>query len=233
MCAPRLRTADKGRLHRLTDVDHVHTGTASTSQVRETRLFIDYDVMAALHHVESVASIQEIRIKDNRWIQDVSETGEIEDLHAMCACPVRNDEGVVPIRLDISPQLRAWRVRGLREVTDEHRVRRVRDVDERRTVVASNESVFATGLRVRPAPVVIRSDSARGFRGGQQRDRDVGQQLDVVAVEGLHGPFRAPSLLTEDGAQGIGRAQENVSLPPRSVVVTFVDEHSAGLMVEP
>ena len=83
----------------------MHTGTASTGQIRETGLFIDDDIVAALNHIESVASIKEVWIKDDWGIRNVSETGEIEDLHAVCACSVRDDESVVPVGLDISPQL--------------------------------------------------------------------------------------------------------------------------------
>ena len=95
------------------------------------------------------------------------------------------------------------RVKAQAEV-GQHRIYR-RAAQRLAPLVASHERVFTSGLGVGPTPVVIRSDAAGGFRSGQQRNRNVSEQFDVVSVKGFNSALRTPALLTEDGTQGIGR----------------------------
>src|SRR5690606_26268716 len=96
--------ADEGRCFRLADVDHVQpasaaVGAAATSDgVGEAGLLIDDDVVGATDAV-----VRRARRKRGGRTRDAAELGEVEDLNAVRPRVVGDDEGVIGVYLDVTP----------------------------------------------------------------------------------------------------------------------------------
>ncbi len=127
---------------------------------------------------------------------------------------VGHDEREVLVGLDVAPKLRARRVGRLGQVTDEHRVHRIGDVDERGAVVTADEGVLPTGLGIGPSPVVVGAHAPGPVGCPEHRDRHIGVKLDLVAVEEPDGAVLAAPLLADDRVEGVRRAHDPSLLPP-------------------
>lgn len=140
---------------------------------------------------------------------------------------------MVAVRLDVPPELRWRRARRLRQIADQHRIHRIRDVHERRAIVAPDQRVLATRLRIRPAPVVVGAHAAGVIPRAQHRDRHERQQLDVLAVERAHPAIRARPFLSGHRLQRVGRAQQRARILPPAGSLTRVQVHRTGAVVHP
>jgi len=143
--------------------------------------------------------------------------GEIEDLHAVCARPVGDDEGMVTIDLHVPPQAFPRAV-GHRQHAGVHRILGIAQVDEGGSGGVSHQRPFRARRGVGPSPDVVRRAIERRADVGQTEERN---QVDVLAGEPA-----GPSSFARHGAAGdrdLSRWNRvhNHAADDRSGMVTF------------
>ena len=157
----------------------------------------------------------------------VPQSRQIEDLHPVLSRAVGDDEGVVPVDLDVAPRAR---VRPLRHHHAAHVAGRLRvgDVDEGGRVAQPHQRVLAPGLGVRPSPDVV------GHHAGiaaHLADRHERQDVHGGAVERPG----AAVLAGHRAADGrvVGRLHEDLGDLGPAVIRRLEDVHRAQAPVPP
>ncbi len=162
-------TAGLLRRGRRPDVDNVQTaGTCvRADRVGEAGILVDGDVV---RRAELVVDRRWLEL--DRWVPDVAQLSQVEDLNAVLTGRIRHHEGVVAIDLDVTPCRRP----GLgRQVPEIDGVLRIGHLDERRAVGSADEGVLA--IAVAPTPDVVAVAAA------DLGELQVGQQVDAIARE--------------------------------------------------
>ena len=171
-----------------------------TDRVGESGALVDHDVVR-----RGDVRVESIFIEHRRLAAiEVAQPGEVEHLHTMLTRPVRDDVGVVHVGLDVTPRA-AVRSLGHRKDADHNRVRQVGDVDERGPVGHADERVEPPGLRVFPAPVVIRANAA-GVVARQLENRHERYKVDLAALPLAGLTVLATDFFTPDGVESLGLA---------------------------
>ena len=201
-------TAGEGGPGRLADVDHVERAAArlaaaiGADRVGEARLLVDRDVVRARDPVV-VRRLGE----HDRIALHVAQLREVEHLHAVRTGAVGHDVGVVPVDLDVAPEVGVGALVH-RQVAEHARIGGIGDVHEGGAVGAADERVLAVGLRIGPAPDVVQVDAAPGAEGAE---RKVGEQVHPLAVEVRH-LARVALLLATDHLRVLGRLVHHLRL---------------------
>ena len=149
-------TSGKGRPGRLPYIDDVEASSTGFSArvvadaVGEPGLFVDYDVVGAGD------SVVVGRFLERLGLDNVSELGQVEDLHPVVASPVCDDKGVVCVDLDVA--VRTWGCpSGPKELAHIPGIGRITDIDERGPVAPAGQCVLASRHGVGPSPNVVHS----------------------------------------------------------------------------
>ncbi len=173
------------------DVDHVEAvrAGAGVDGVGEAGGLVDRHVVR-----RAEAVVDGVGGEGRRRIGDVAQPGQVEDLHAVAAGRIGDDEGVVGEDLDVAP---GGGERLGRQVADVDRVLGVRDVDEGGAVGAPHEGVLDAGHRIGPAPDVVAGAAA------EVRQGHLGEQVDAAAGVDVRGAAHAG-----DGGRAEGRRQQ-------------------------
>ncbi len=192
------KTAGKGGLERIADVDGVEAAAARRAPgaeadgISEPRVLVDDNVVRAAEGI-----VMRVLGEDDRRVLDVQQAGQVEDLQAVRPGTVGDDEGVVRVHLHVTPDARL-RPRVQRERSQVHGVDRIGHLDERRPIRAADDGELAPARRVGPSPDVVQVDPALP---ADVRDGQKAEQVHLVTGKAGRLSARAYHLVAGDGLQ--------------------------------
>ena len=204
-------TTGKDRIRGVAQVDHVQaTATrraarAAADRVPEARLLVDHDVVRTEN-----ALIQTVSLKLYGRIGDIAQAGQVKDLHAVLACAVRHDVGVVLVDLHVPPNRHIGRLRHTKR-TQNPGLGGIAYIHERCRIGHTNDGVLPAGFGVFPTPEIIGPDTAVGTKvihGHEGEDIDTlarkVARLAVGAFNHVAGHRVVPERLVDQGSCPIG-----------------------------
>ena len=187
--------ADGKRVGRVADVHNVQAAGKGVRAhaVSAPDFGVDHDVVGVAE-----PAVEGVRFNGDGRIGNAAQLGQVNDLHAV-APRFGDDEGVIPVDLDIAPQ-GARRRRG--QVGHEERIQRVGDVDEGGAVGPAHDHVFGAIRRVDPAPDVV------GVSTAEHVQAEEGDQVDVLAGVPSRHPVLTGRLAVREGGSQQQKGQE-------------------------